>query len=845
MNLRIQKYFFTVVLGIFGLLLKGSVVYGQQNSPYRQLSTSKNVPVYDTISGVNLDLNLINPLAKNGSVQLTVLSSGGAGNPYVYRLRYTPDPGFTGIDTFALEYNYYGSYPYLTYRGVRVAVYPSMLQAQQDFATTDAGTAVTIPVLSNDISSIGGLVLSEIPASTHGTAVIAGNNVIFTPEAGFTGNAHFNYTVCDAGGFCQTGSATIGVHSGNPKNDTIQVFTAKNTPLNFPLLYDGYSIFQAPANGTVFMANSQSFRYSPTFNFSGTDEFTLVNNNFGTPVYQTVKITTLNTPTQNTMAIEDYAYTPRNTPISFNVRQNDIGNLTVKGWIFPTNLQGTVTGTNSSGNVTFTPFPNFSGVATFYYKLGNNNIPDLEVGTVNVIVGNLSPASGLFDLTTPKETPLVINYKLPFIGFDFSILDAPDNGTCSYHPGLSTQTYGSQTVTGHNLLVYTPTPGFVGLDEFEVNYCIPSNGNCETVKISVNVTEVLSAPGPYCIGDDCVWAGDANNDGKVNNKDLLPIGYFMGQEGVVRNNAALEWYGQYGDDWNVPYYSSPIDLKHADTDGSGQVESNDTLSLSLFYGQTHKLTPAIPPVSKGLPFFLNFLTPPNPQIGDLVEVEVSLGNSNLPVTGIYGFTFDVRLSPQLADSAFHMEYYANSWLNSNAPYLTLSKRPTTGKLETAFTRTNGAAVSGMGKVGKFEFIIVDIIQGARPSSAAAGTSFSDVLYFEGNTMDANGTYSPLYGGELPIQVQPRAAENDIVSVQNEDLRVYPSPANSFVQIHLNGNDLMEEITVTDLAGKLIWRSDVNGKDHSQVDVSGFSNGVYFVNARTQSGFVTKKFEILK
>ncbi len=843
MKLRIQKYFFTAVAGVLSLLLGTGVAFGQQNSPYRQLGTVKNVPVSDTISGVNLDLNLINPLAQHGSVQLIVLSSGGAGNPYVYQVRYTPDPGFVGLDTFALEYNYYGSYPYLTYRGFRVSVYPTLIDTRQDFATTPIGTAVTVPVLANDISSNGGLTLTEITGSAHGTATIVGSDVQFMPAAGFTGTAHFNYTACDALGHCKPGSATIGVHPSTPlANDTLYVFTAKNTPLNFPLLYGGYSMFQAPAQGTVYLAGGQSFRYSPTFNFSGNDHFILVNNTFGAPVYTTIKITTLNTPVQNTMAIEDYAYTPKGAPITFNVRQNDIGNLTVKGWIVPNNFPGTISNTSSAGNVTFTPNANFSGVATFYYKLGNSNIPDLEIGTVNVIVGNQPPSQGLFDLTTPKETPLVINYKLPFIGFDFAVVDPPNHGACSYHPGLSTQNYGSQSVTGHNLLVYTPLPGFVGIDEFEVNYCIPSNGNCQTVKIAVNVTEVLSAPAPYCIGEDCVWAGDANNDGIVNNRDLLPIGYFMGQNGTVRQGASLEWFGQYGDDWGNPFFGSSLDLKYADTDGSGQVESADTASLGLFYGQTHKLIPQVPTTSKGLPFFLNFLTPPNPQVGDLVEVEVSLGNADYPVTNIYGFTFNVRLSPQIVDSAFQMEYYPNSWINSNAPYLCLDKRAAVGKLETAFTRTNGVAVSGMGTVGKFNYIIVDIIQGAKPEHGAPP---QPLLTFEGNTLNADGQLSPLYYGEVPQTVRPRYEREDApITVRHEDLRVYPSPASAQVQVHLNGNDLMENVLVTDLAGKLIWRSDVNPTDHLQIDVSGFANGIYLVSARTQSGLVTRKLEVL-
>jgi hypothetical protein len=822
------------------MLMAGMSAVAQTPSPYRQLQTAKDIAVADTVAGLNLDLNLINPTANHGTVSLNIISPGGGGNPYVHRILYTPDPGFVGVDTFALEFNYAGSYPYLIYRAYQVTVFPSLLSPKQDFATTQSGTSISINVLANDIASNLPLSISSIPAVDNGTAVINGNNIVFTPESGYAGTAHFNYVVCDALGYCKTASASIGVHTNpNPINDTVQVFTAKNTPVSHPLLHAGYTLFQAPTNGTLSVQNGQSFRYSPTLNFSGNDQFVLVNNTGSNTVYKTVNVSVLGTPTQNMMAVDDYIYTPRGQAITFNVRTNDIGNLLVKGWTIPTNLPGTVSGTSGSGNCTFTPHPNFTGVATFYYKLGNMQIPDLEVGTVHVIVSNQPPSAGLFELTTPTETPLVINYKVPFIGWNFTVTDAPDHGTCTYHPGYTTQTYGSQSVSGQNLLVYTPSSGYIGTDEFEIRYCI--NGNCQTVKISVNVTQVLSANGPYCIGDHCVWAGDANQDGIVNNRDLLQLGYCMGMQGNVRPNAALEWFGQFGPAWNNPFAATNIDLKHADTDGNGIVTAEDTLALGLFYGQQSRLTPQILDVSKGLPFFVNFLNP-GAGVGDLVEIEIMLGNAATPATYVYGYAFDAQLSPQIVDSAFQMTFYDNSWVNQNAPYLTTAKRPRVGRFETAFTRTNGVSASGYGLVAKLDFIIVDVVNGARPNDLSQAQPLSITL--DGGWLDANGSFTEGRQTITLPNIRPRS-ENVPVQVSSDDLKVYPSPANGQVQIHLNGTDLIEELTVLDMAGRTQWQANGLQTEHAQVDVSGWANGLYIVVARTQSGNVSRKFEVLR
>lgn len=834
LRLALARSFLFLLLA-FGL--SPLTAYSQSGgSPYKNLVTSVGAPVFDTLSGLNLNIYVSSPAPQHGTVTKTVLSPGGNGNPATVQIKYQPDAGFTGVDTFTVEMIYTGNYPFQVYQAYRVSVYPSLLNPKSDFAITTVGAPVTIDVLANDAGSNGPLSLSALTMTNHGTASISGNNVIFTPDAGYTGIAHLSYSVCDALLNCKSAPVTIGINNNAaPVSDTLQVATAKNTPLNMPLTYNGYSLFQGPSNGSVSIQNGYSFRYTPNLNYTGSDQFVLSN---GPTVFKTVNVTVLNTPTQNTMAMDDYVFTPKNTPITLNVRDNDIGNLSVKSWVSPNNLPGTISPSTPNGTVTFTPNNNFSGIATFYYKIGNMFVSDLEMAAVNVIVGNLPPSAATFDLTTPKSTPMVINYQIPFIGFDFSVVDAPDHGALQFYPDYSTHTINNQSVSGNNLLIYTPQNGYVGVDQMEINYCVTSNGQCQLVKITANVVDVLSTSGPYCV-DDCVWAGDINYDGKVNNKDLLPLGYFMGLDGELRNNASLEWYGQYADNWSNPYTGSPIDLKHADTDGNGLITSDDTLALMVFYGQTHNLTPIIPPTSKNLPFFFNVLTP-NPGVGDLVQVEVSLGNNTLPLTNLYGFTLDLNLSPQIVDTLFEMRYFANTWLNMNAPYLCLSKRPSQGRLESAYTRINGTSVSGYGLIGQFEFVIIDIVDGAKPDEQAYA-----VLTIDSPTMmwaDGSNSTGESLTLKIPINMERNSAP---VSVSSQDFLVYPSPVSDLLNIHLNGNDFIESLVFLDMTGRVVYQSGAVQWEHAEISVSQLPEGNYIAVARTQSGQVTKKFQVTR
>lgn len=840
MNVRLPQPRHRVLLFFLLIAFGAPRLVSAQVTALKNLATSVDTEVRDTISGVGLTVFKVNPAPQHGDIFISPIQLGNGG-PNVYKITYLPDAGFVGVDTFTVQYTYINNYPFLVYQGFRVSVLPMLLEARADFGQTSSGTPVTLDVLANDTGN-GALSISAVPLVNNGTAYInASNQIVFTPNPGFTGVAHLNYVACDAFNNCQSAYVNIGVHPAAPATDgTLQVATAAGTELLVPLPYSGFTLFQAPAHGLVTLEDGgRGFRYTPASGYAGDDAFVLERDDNGNTVFETIEIDVIPKTAPNKMAMNDRVFTPRGQPVTFNVRDNDIGNLLVKGWVTPTGLPGTISGTTIGGQVTFTPDPGFSGVATFFYRIGNQQIPNLETATIDVVVGNLDPAFPVFDLTTPVATPYVVNYRIPYTNFTFSVPDAPEHGACTYHPGFSTQTIGGQEVSGYNLLIYTPENGFSGTDEFTIEYCMDANNQCNTVTINMNVVDINN--GPYCV-DDCVWAGDINRDGIVNNRDLLPLGYFTGLEGPARIDASLDWYGQAGDNWNNPYTGIPVDVKHADTDGNGAVDHEDTLAISTFYGRTSALLPKVPAASKGLPFFLKVLTP-NPQVGDLVQVEVSLGLENVPVTDVYGFTFDVTLGSNIIDSALRMTYYDNSWLNFNAPSLWMGKNPRPGRLETAFTRTNGKSSSGYGTIGVFDFIITDIIDGGKPggfkSSPVITITIDNPSLLSGNGEMISGSSQTL---EIPLGKKGIGRESVAAA---DAFLVYPSPASERLSIHLNGDDLIESLSVLDATGREVYALNNVSLEHIDLNISHLSEGFYVLSARTGSGNVTKKIQVVR
>ncbi|MDR0783111.1 MAG: choice-of-anchor L domain-containing protein, partial [Propionibacteriaceae bacterium] len=82
--------------------------------------------------------------------------------------------------------------------------------AEDDYATTSSDQSVTIPVLDNDTGN--GLVLKEIATQpANGTAVVQGDQVVYTPKPGYVGTDSFTYTIENENGITATGTVTVQV----------------------------------------------------------------------------------------------------------------------------------------------------------------------------------------------------------------------------------------------------------------------------------------------------------------------------------------------------------------------------------------------------------------------------------------------------------------------------------------------------------------------------------------------------------------------------------------------------------------------------------------------------------
>ena len=225
------------------------------------------------------------------TLSLVVVEAPGHGTVQVEpggdKLRYTPQEGFVGSDSFA--YTVSDGWGGTAAANVTIAVTAlnATPVAVPDRAATLAGIPVAIDVLANDDDPEGGrLALIGVTLPAHGTlSLTPEQRFLYTPEPGFAGSDSFTYTVRDDGGLTATGTVEIAVEEPNAPPTavadaastiagtavTLDLLANDNDPNADPLRLVALSL---PAEGRIAVNPDQSVTYTPNTGFSGSDRFT-------------------------------------------------------------------------------------------------------------------------------------------------------------------------------------------------------------------------------------------------------------------------------------------------------------------------------------------------------------------------------------------------------------------------------------------------------------------------------------------------------------------------------------------------------------------------------------------
>ncbi|MDB5900935.1 MAG: thrombospondin, partial [Ramlibacter sp.] len=473
------------------------------------VTTAEDTPL--VIPAANLLANDTDPDSGNVLVVTSVSAiSGGTVSLSSGNVTFTPALNFVGPASFSYTISDGAGGTDTATVTVNVSAVQDAPDAVNDVVTTAEDTPLTIPVgnlLANDSDPDTGNVLtvSSVSAITGGTVNLASGIVTFTPALNFVGPASFSYTISDGAGGSDTATVTVNVTAVQDAPDAVNdsYSTAEDTPVTITTASllandtdpDAGNVLtvtsvSAISGGTVSLA-SGNITFNPDLNFVGpaTFSYTISDGAGGT---DTATVTVNVTPVQDAPdAVNDIATTAEDTPVTIaaatllgNDSDPDAGNV-----LSVTSVNAITGGTVSlsSGNVTFTPAPNFTGAASFSYTVSDGvGGADTATVIVNVTPVQDAPVAVADVATTAEDTPVVIPVAT-LLANDIDV----DGDTLTV-TAVTAISGGSVNLAGGNV-TFVPAADFNGTATF--SYTVSDgNGNFSTANVTVNVSAQPDTP---------------------------------------------------------------------------------------------------------------------------------------------------------------------------------------------------------------------------------------------------------------------------------------------------------------------------------------------------------------
>ena len=425
---------------------------------------------------------------------------------------YTPNENFEGTDTFTYEIcDEQGACSTAT---VSINVINNNTNptetapiAVDDFVTSNNGNSISIAFLNND-SHPNGLSFSLNSNTTpeNGTIVLVADLFIYSPNDNFEGNDTFTYEICDANGLCSEATVTVEVinnitePNNNPPiavNDTGASENGESVTLNITANDndpdgDAFEIgtLATPENGSAIIIDPNGeIVYTPNANFEGVDNFQYtICDAFGACTSATISITVTENfdPTNNApLATNDNIASDGGNSTSIDPLANDNdpdGDTLVLGDVGDAQ-NGTVT-VSDDDVITYTPNEGFEGTDNFTYEVCDEEGACvvasifIQVTDNEIAPNNFPPIAGDDSGNSDGGIPAVI------MALDND--SDPENSVLSFG-NIGTPQNGTVMINAANNFIYTPNPGFEGIDFFTYEVC-DDFGFCTTATVTIIVT---------------------------------------------------------------------------------------------------------------------------------------------------------------------------------------------------------------------------------------------------------------------------------------------------------------------------------------------------------------------
>ncbi len=422
-----------------------------------------------------------------------------------------------------------------------------------DSNTNEDTSLGSIDVLSFVTDAEGDIVSVTAASALNGSVTINGDGSLnYTPNADYNGTDTISFTLDDGNGGISAGNLDIIVApvnddplAGSPPLSNINEDNALN---NINVLIhasdidgDVLSVTTAGStNGTVTINPDSSLNYTPNLNFNGLDTitYTVDDGNGGTVVG--TKFIFVNAVNDAPVANDDVDSVVEDGSVAINILGNDSD---LDGTLDPASIhitgtasagdplvvpgEGTWTINTATGEITFTPEPDYTGPVTdISYTVEDNSGAVSNPATVSVTITSVNdiPVAVADSDTVVEDGSVIIDVLANDSDLDGTLMPATVqiSGTASAGDPLAVPGEGAWTIntlTGE--ITFTPEADYDG-SVTDITYTVQDDLGATSIPatVSVTITSVNDVPVAIADIDSVVEDSSININVLANDSDL-------------------------------------------------------------------------------------------------------------------------------------------------------------------------------------------------------------------------------------------------------------------------------------------------------------------------------------
>lgn len=324
-----------------------------------------------------------------------------------------------------------------------------------------------------------------------------------------------------------------------------------------------------------------------------------------------------------------------------------------------------------------------------------------------------------------------------------------------------------------------------------------------------------------------LYPGDANKDNLCNHIDILNIGIAYGKSQFIREGIYLnnDWAPVRAYDWTGSNLSS--NHRFSDANGDGIVDSIGDVSTVLknynrFIGSTNvQYSPTGGESFNIITADTLIINSPN----STLQLKINLGTITSKISKAYGIAFTLKCDTAIANPS-KINFKASKWFDDQHATLNFSKvNKSTGEIEITIVRKNGLNNDGGGELGVIDVVVEDILLITNP---IFNTNF---VIEKAVLIDSNYKLLPVTLPAAKPVYMKKSTSSIENTTNNKSLTYFFNSSNNLI---LENNKMATlDVSIYNVLGKQIVQKQMNGLQTSDINISNWSAGIYFIKTQNE------------